>query len=440
MTICFLQLHLIVSSGGVAMNAREERGRIIADTCPIRSRGKLYEVPSQSNNGTYLVNLQREFCSCPDHAELGITCKHIYAVRFSMTKTVQHADGSATIETTELKAEVRRKTYRQDWPNYNRAQVNEHKRFQMLLYDLCRTLPAPAPKPGRPPIHPSDAAFTAIYKVYSTMSARRFMGDLDEARLSGFIDHKPHFNSVLNFFDTESATATLTAFIELSAAPLRQVECNFAVDSSGFSGCRYARWFDEKWGKPRQKIEWVKVHAMCGVKTNVVTSALILEKDAADSPQFPKLVADTATRFDIDEVSADKAYGSRENFKAVDAVGGTFFPAFKKNATGGVGGSYEKAYHYFCLNRDEYLQHYHQRSNVESTFSMLKRKFGEALRSKTDLAMKNEVYAKIVCHNICCLISAMYELNIVPSIQKEAAKITCTKTKEPAQLNLFGNE
>jgi hypothetical protein len=39
---------------------------------------------------------------------------------------------------------------------------------------------------------------------------------------------------------------------------------------------------------------------------------------------------------------------------------------------------------------------------------MVKAKFGDSVRSKTDTAMRNEVLAKILCHNICCLISAMY--------------------------------
>ena len=45
---------------------------------------------------------------------------------------------------------------------------------------------------------------------------------------------------------------------------------------------------------------------------------------------------------------------------------------------------------------------------------MVKRKFGDAVRSKGELAMKNEVLAKLVCHNICCLIQAMEELSVNP--------------------------
>jgi transposase len=148
------------------------------------------------------------------------------------------------------------------------------------------------------------------------------------------------------------------------------------------------------------------------VKTNVVTAVRILDKDANDCPQFAPLVKETATTFTIGEVSADKAYLSVENFEAVADCGGTGFIAFKKNSTGGVGGLFEKMFHYFQFKQDEYMAHYHKRSNVESTFSAIKRLFGDSVRSKDDTAMVNEVLCKLVCHNLCCLIHAQCELRI----------------------------
>src|SRR5262249_46493675 len=162
----------------------------------------------------------------------------------------------------------------------------------------------------------------------------------------------------------------------------------------------------------------VKAHIASGVKTNVITAVRILEKTTADCPQFGPLVKETAQGFRIGEVSADKAYLSDENFETVAALGGQAFIAFKDNTTGGVGGTFQKMFHYFCLNRDAYLQHYHKRSNVEATVSMVKRKFGDALRSKTDVAMKNEALTKLLAHNLCCLISAWYELGIEPVFGK----------------------
>ena len=90
--------------------------------------------------------------------------------------------------------------------------------------------------------------------------------------------------------------------------------------------------------------------------------------------------------------------------RRLPACGGQAFIAFKSNATGEVGGVFEKAFQYFQFKHDEYMQHYHKRSNVESTFSAVKRKFGDSVMSKTDTAMVNEVLCKLLCHNLSCLI------------------------------------
>ena len=71
-------------------------------------------------------------------------------------------------------------------------------------------------------------------------------------------------------------------------------------------------------------------------------------------------------------------------------------------------------WHYFSLRRDDFAAHYCKRSNVETTFSMMKRKFGDTLRSRTDMAMVNEALAKILCHNLVVLIHEIHELGIDP--------------------------
>ena len=76
---------------------------------------------------------------------------------------------------------------------------------------------------------------------------------------------------------------------------------------------------------------------------------------------------------------------------------------------------------YFMYRRDEFLAHYHKRSNVETTFSMIKRKFGDSLRSKTDTAQVNETLAKVLCHNLVVLIHEMYALGIDPVFWNEAS-------------------
>src|SRR5207249_4301116 len=113
----------------------------------------------------------------------------------------------------------------------------------------------------------------------------------------------PSFTSVCRMMDDPAVTLILKALIVESSKPLREVETEFALDSSGFSTCRFARWFDYKYGKSMEEREWLKVHLVCGVKTNVVTAVEILGKSASDGPQLPALLKTTAENFTIKEVS-----------------------------------------------------------------------------------------------------------------------------------------
>ena len=209
-------------------------------------------------------------------------------------------------------------------------------------------------------------------------------------------------------------TPILRELITQSSLPLTSVETDFAVDSSGFTTSRFTRWFDHKYGQVREQHDWVKCHLICGVKTNIVTGVEILGRNARDSIVLPALVENTAKNFQVAEVSADKGYASKSNAEMIASVGATPFISFKSNNRGAGGGTWEKMYHYFQFKRTEFLQHYHKRSNVESTFSMMKRKFGDGLRSKTDVAMVNETLCKVLCHNLVVLIHEMYELGIDP--------------------------
>ncbi len=69
-------------------------------------------------------------------------------------------------------------------------------------------------------------------------------------------------------------------------------------------------------------------------------------------------------------------------------------------------------YHYFMYRHEEFLQHYHKRSNAESVFNMIKTKFRDNLRSKTKTAQVNELLCKILCHNICVVIQEINELGV----------------------------
>lgn len=406
------------------MNAREERGLVIAATNKLIQKGQVWLVPSQSGKGKYTVSpdAASPYCSCPDHEDHGGKCKHLYAVEFTMNRETGR-DGMV-VETKQITL-TEKKIYRQSWPLYNLAQIEERRRFEVLLFDLCKGIVEPPPnKVGRKRTAMADMVFTACLKVYTGFSSRRFGCDLAQAHDAGYVSHKLHPVMVCSFLENKLMTPVLSGLIIQSSLPLKAIETTFAPDSSGFSTSRFTRWFDEKYGVERSGRAWVKAHAICGVKTHIVTAVEIHGQDAGDCPQFAPLVKTTAQSFTVKEAVADKAYLSNANLEQIVDLGGMPYIPFKVNSTPGEPGSvWEKLFHLYSLNREAYMAKYHQRSNIESVFSMLKAKFGDSVRSKTDTAMKNEALCKFVCHNICCLIMSQLELGIDASFWGEAPAV-----------------
>jgi transposase len=398
------------------IESRQLKALEIVTTSRITQSGDTWIVPSQSSGTKYTVKLSPFSCSCPDFEKRQQACKHLLAV----LELIQH---NATGQEIPVPAEpVQRPTYKQEWTAYNQAQTNEKARFLELLYELCK-LVIDIPRKegaGRTRLPLGDMIFCAVYKIYSTVSGRRSMSDLKEAQRRGYISKTPHFNSIFNYLELGELTPYLKDLIVESSLPLKTVECDFAVDSSGFSTVQFQRWLNAKYGKAEtiDKRQWVKVHLMCGVKTNIVTSVEISGAHAGDSPYFRPLVETTSKNFVMQEVSADKAYSASKNLQLVLVKKAMPYIDFKSNANATdkrQSAVWKRMYHYYQYNQESFMQSYHKRSNVESTFSMIKAKFGERLRSKTEISQTNEVLCKVLCHNLCCVIQSMYELGIDPN-------------------------
>jgi len=409
------------------MDAREQRGQEIANTVTLRKKGDRWVVASQSGDDAYTVDLTGTLptCTCPDHTIRQMKCKHIFAVEFTVCREITHraeiaSNGTTTLTTTVKETKTARFTYRQDWPAYNLAQTHEGERFPELLHGLCAGIIQPRQTMGRPRLALADVVFAAVVKVYSTFSGRRAISATRALQDDGFLSRTPCYNSTFNYLEDPTLTPLLKALIEESASPLKAVETDFSVDSSGFTTSRFLRWYDAKYGKMHKEHEWLKCHLMVGVQTNIVTSAEITPAEANDSPHLRPLVAATVKRFKPKEISADKGYISNKNLEAIAATGAVPYVPFKVNTTGEGPELWRRLFHFYSFNRETFLEHYHKRSNVETTFSMVRGKFGDAVRSKTFTAQVNEILCKVLAHNICVLIGSIYELGIEPTFWAES--------------------
>jgi len=314
-----------------------------------------------------------------------------------------------------------------NWSAYNNSQAKEGLLFKMMLKELCGLLETENDRLCKRPLPLSHRIFCMCLKVYLGKSSRRTQSSLEECRNMGYIHLCPHYNSVLNYFNDPSLKLILKYLIEVSAIPLVQTEKKFAVDATGFSLPN-----QEKWSSARSKYSkhkmYKKAHIIYGVESNIVTSCKITEGTSNDSPHYKELLEATAKNFKMEEVSADKAYSSRDNLKFTSKYGAIPFIPFKTNANGNAKGCtiWTQMFKFFLDYPEEFGKKYHLRNNAETGMAMIKKKFDGFVRCKGDISQTNEILCKILCHNICVNIQEIFlqklEVNFLECSEKYVAQ------------------
>ncbi|MCI4352052.1 MAG: transposase [Thermoplasmata archaeon] len=384
-------------------------------------------VRSESGRGWYKVTFDTRrndwSCNCEDFKREREACKHIYRVYlhwFPNSKPVP----------TPGEKPSERKVYTQNWAAYDLAQQEETRLFDVLLRGVVDVLETPgitSRQLGRPSIPLRDQAFCSIRKVYEGKGCRPAKGNLRHAVREGNLGKAPGYVVSSRFLNRPESTQLLERLVTLSALPLAGIDEGFAPDSTGMQSTLFGAWREDKHGEHRIR-DWLKLHALVGIKTHAIVSVVITDKDGSDYSQFEYLIRNARQNgFGLKEVYADKAYHGRSNYAIAEELNFDFLSPVKRtdkpNPTGAKPDRlgrrvssrlWTKMFHYAQDHPEEFGERYHQRSNVESVFSALKRKLGECLRSKTRVAQENEILAKVVAYNLTVLIHEFYEHGIVP--------------------------
>ena len=350
-----------------------------------------------------------------------------------------------------------KRRYPRDWNAYNFAQTHEGTDVKSLLGGLSdlvnlferQFLELDPRGRGRPRCQLGHAMFAAVLKAYVGLSSRRLHSSLVEAAGRGYLRDVPvrvsscgsgiaslqsaemagipKFNTVGDILRAVWLTPLLLELVSVVAGPLREVDTVFAVDGTGLSTRIYERWVDVRpANKPPDENEeeagadasngvqdgdevwhrgWVKLHIVTGVKTNAIVRAAISPGSEHDNSYYRGLVSEAASRFDLREVSADKAYSSRNNHTLAEELGFRPLIPFKENTVppSDDGSAWSKSLSYFLEFPDDFWLAYHKRSNVESTYSAFKRLFPEQLRTKGFNAQVNESLCKVIAYNLVVL-------------------------------------
>ena len=395
--------------------------------------GEKYLVPSATQpRGEYVVDATEGSCTCPDWQECGghghaHRCKHVFAV-LVIRREIALPDGEFLV--TEEKVHLQ---YPRDFRATNRSQVDLYRMGPVLIADLVSGIPLSSTVGrgrGRPRAEVRDIVQGALLRTFEERTARETVEAMERSQKSGLWQGHalPHYNTLLRELANPALMPIFQSLINESAKPLVTIERNYAIDSTGFSTSVYESWFRRKHGPKNQPppvvgkmghmAHWVKAHACVGTATHVVTAIEVTEnkgKGTGDTTWLPELVLRTVRNgFIANKISADGAYLSAKNIQAIQGVGANAFITFHSNTTGSSSPVIGDLFHQFITRREWYEAERHNRSNVETAFSMIKLRYGGYLRSRTPAAQYNELMAKAVVHNVACIIQAFHELQIDP--------------------------
>lgn len=308
-----------------------------------------------------------------------------------------------------------------DYKVINQAQQWEKRFFFKILNCAIQTLNIPDgyKGTGRPSIPLSEKLKICCIKQYNLKGARRSVYDVEFAKTSGYLFvpniSNNYFNRINEYLRDKTLTPYLQQLIQALSEPLTQKEHLFAIDGTGFKvASGKVRYKDIRTNR-KAKREYIGLHIIAGVKSKIISHAIVAKGQDHDINFFKPLVLETNKIFRIDELYGDGAYFSQENLDLCDSLNIKAYIRPREDAI------QEKFGNPIWNNSiDRYMKdlekgderRYTLRNNVECTFHMIKTVFSDVLRHKTFDGRINELLARVVCHNVRCLVYAYFKEEI----------------------------
>jgi len=182
---------------------------------------------------------------------------------------------------------------------------------------------------------------------------------------------------------------------------------NILVDSSGIRTDKKSSWFCFRIKKEISKKDCDKLHLAVCLDLLLILNWRITAWRKNDSPFLIILLKPF---YLLKIVLADKGYLSRINFQFVSDKKGALFIPFKKNSTAKPKShpAWKTNFNLWKKFNTIYMGIYHQRSKIESVFSVIKKRFGDKTDCKSCLMRRKEIALRLIAYNLRILICYQY--------------------------------
>lgn len=308
-----------------------------------------------------------------------------------------------------------------EWSLYNLQRQQEWFTFFALLPKLVDAVGDGVDLwlgQGRPPLR-FKAVLTCflVWKRFPQMDARTVKGFLDFLKFHRIINvNVPSTRTLLNYQANPRLRYYLHRAIEETARPLVTLERSFATDMTGEKTKTFSPWYCIRTDKQHHRRDHMATHITTGTKSNIVTAIDVRTRRGEDNTILQSHVQRTSHIFTIEEWSGDGAYYCRENCRVVAAIGAKPYFKPRRNASGKSKGCmpFKLMTQEFKEHSEETNQHYHKRSNAESTNESKKQRIGSITRNKNETAKELDIHGQWIAYNLLVLNRAEYEWGIVP--------------------------
>jgi len=235
-----------------------------------------------------------------------------------------------------------------------------------------------------------------VLKTYFRRTYREtveIIGELQGIRKRIRLRRIPHFTTLQKFMKRFNPLL----LERLMYSMLNSFDCSrAAVDSTGFSSRYASRYYIDRIDGKGEVRSFMKASIAIDLKKQVVLSLKIRKAPANDSRDFIPLLKKIHPLL----VIGDKGYDAEKNLRYLRSRGiQAVIPVRGGHASPSRTKLRKRMRKWFESNpvADEI---YHERSKVESVFSSLKRKFGDALLSRSTLLGKKELKLRFFVYNV----------------------------------------
>ena len=193
----------------------------------------------------------------------------------------------------------------------------------------------------------------------------------------------PHHTTLVKFAKKLNGKILSLLFAEKKASIV-------AVDATGFETEAKSFYYRNVWNSERtwKTKQYMKLSIAIDAEQQTILTYRIRRKLRNDTIDFKQLLEE----LDIDYVVADKGYDSRSNRSYV---------LYAKQAIPIIPVRLHRNFYGYLRGKKKIDGAcYHQRSKVETVFSVLKRKYGSVLRSRSFAGQQVELICKLVAYNL----------------------------------------